>query len=98
MPPRPFSPPGSEPSAPEETLTINVHGASDAEATQRVNKAPVAIMKTLGGNWRVSFSTIGDKTIFTVSPVSDPKAFADKIEFGKVSRIEGRSIDVEAGP
>jgi hypothetical protein len=32
------------------------------------------------------------------SAVSDPKAFADKIDFGKVTRVDGGSIDVEAGP
>jgi hypothetical protein len=98
MPSGKFAPLGSEPAPPGETLTLNVLGARDAEAKQRVNKAIIAIMKPLGGNWRVSFSNIGEKTIFTVSPVADPKAFADKIDFGKVTQVENRTIDVEIGP
>ena len=98
MPSGKFAPPGSEPAPPGETLTLNVLGARDADAKQRVNKAIIAIMKPLGGNWRVSFSNIGEKTIFTVSPVADPTAFADKIDFGKVTQVEDRTIDVEIGP
>jgi hypothetical protein len=79
-------------------VTINVHGANDPEAKQRVNKAIIAIMKPTGDNWRVGFSTISDKTIFTVTPVTDPRAFADQIDFGKVTHIDGREIDVEANP
>ena len=84
--------------APEETVTITVSGVADSETRQQFNKAIIAIVKPSGGDWRVSFSTIGDKTIFRVCPISDPKAFADKIDFGKVTRVEDRSIDVEAGP
>ena len=84
--------------APEETVTITVSGVADSEMRQQLNKAIIAIVKPSGGDWRVSFSTIGDKTIFRVCPIADPKAFADKIDFGKVTRVEDRSIDVEAGP
>jgi hypothetical protein len=40
----------------------------------------------------------GGKATFAVAPVPAPKAFAKKIEFGEVTRVDGRSIDVDAGP
>ena len=84
--------------APEATVTITVHGVADDETRDQLNKAIIAILKPSGSEWRVGFSTVGGETIFRVCPVTDPKAFADKIEFGKVTRVEGRSIDVEVGP
>jgi hypothetical protein len=80
------------------TVTITVHGATDSETKQRFNNAIIAIVKPAGGNWRVSYSNIGDSTIFTVGPVTDVKSFTGKIDFGKVTRFEGRSIDVDLGP
>jgi HEAT repeat protein len=38
----------------------------------------------------------GDTITYTVAPVSDPKVFADRIDFGQVTRIDGRTIDVVA--
>jgi hypothetical protein len=98
FPPHPSVRPDSAPFGPEATVTITVHGAVDSETKQRFNDAIIAIVKSAGGNWRVSHSNIGDSTMFTVGPVTDVKSFADKIDFGKVTRVEGRSIDVEPGP
>ena len=100
MPPRSTSSikSASAPYGPKEAVTITVHGTANSETRQQWNQAIIAIVKRSGGNWRVSFSTIGDRTIFQVGPVSDPKALADQIDFGKVTRVEGRSIDIEASP
>lgn len=77
-------------------MTITVSGVTDSETRQQLNKAIIAILKPSGNDWRVGYSTIDGKTIFSVCPVTDPKAFADKIDFGKVTNVEGRSIDVDA--
>ncbi len=98
MMPLASKPPASPGIGPDETITITVKGAGNTEAVQRLNQAIIAIMKPLSNNWRVSYSTNGDKTIFQVGPVTDPRAIADKIDFAKVTRVEGRTIDVEAGP
>ena len=96
----PFPPRGGPPPAygPDVTVTITVSGVPDFEATRRLNDAITAILKSLGDSWSLQSNSGGGKATFTVAPVSDPKAFADKIDFGKVTRVEGRSIDVEVGP
>jgi hypothetical protein len=99
---RPFPPrsalQGASPDfPPESTVTITIHGVANPEMRERLNKAIIAIVKPLGGEWRVNFSTVGGDTIFRVCPVTDTKAFADKIDFGKVKSVDGQSIDVDVG-
>jgi hypothetical protein len=101
-PRRPFSPRSGQQSAlsafpPEATVTITVHGAADRTMREQWNQSLIAIVKPAGGEWRVSVSVVEGNTIFTVCPISDPVAFSDKIDFGKVTRVDGRSIEVEAG-
>lgn len=79
-------------------MTITVNGTGDPETAQRLNQAITAILKSSSNGWRISYSTLDNKTIFRVGPVIDPKAFADKIDFGKVTRVEGQTIDVEVAP
>ena len=93
--PRPSNPAASSEFAPESTVTITVHGLMDPEVREKWNKAIIEILKASGNNWRVSFNTAGGDTIFRACPVTDPIAFADKIDFGKVTGVQGRSIDVE---
>ena len=95
---RTTKPPASPGIGPDETITVTIKGAGNTETVQRLNQAIIAIMKPLSSNWRVSYGTSGDKTIFRVGPVTDPRAIADKIDFGKVTSVEGRTIDVEAAP
>ena len=99
-PSMPFPPGQAAPPAygPNETVTITVHGVPDFEASRRLNDAITAILKSSGSGWSLRSNTSGGKTTFIAAPVADPQAFADKIDFGKVSRVEGRSIEVDAGP
>lgn len=99
-PSMPFPPGQAAPPAygPDETVTITVHGVPNFEASRRLNEAITAILKSLGNGWSLRSNTSGGKTTFVVAPIADPQAFADKIDFGKVTRVDGRSIEVEARP
>jgi hypothetical protein len=78
-------------------VAVAVSGVADAETTESVNKKIIAIVKPPGREWRVSFSSIEDKTIFRVRPASDPKELAGIIDFGKVTHIERLPLDLKAG-
>ena len=47
------------------------------------------------GSTSVSTVTINGKATFNYSPVADPQAYADKIDFAKVVKIEGNVIWLE---
>ena len=106
--PRPhrlLMPPGAMPSAPPAlgpdetvTVTVTVDGGANPETAKRWNAAITEILKSSNSGWSVSYSTGGGKVTFKAGPVKDPRAFAEKIDFGRVRRIEGRSIEVQASP
>ena len=52
-------------------------------------------LKALAGSTSTSTITINGKMTMNLSPVADIKAFADKIDFAKVVKIEGNVIWLE---
>jgi hypothetical protein len=82
---------------PEQVVTLHVSGV---EANTRE-----AILEKLtdlvgpGRGYSISSAQSGDRLTVLLGPVSDPKAFAGKIDFGTVRRVSGRTVTVAvAGP
>ena len=83
---------------PEVTVTITVRGVADFEASKKLGDAITAMLKASGSGWSLRSNTGGGTATFVAAPVADARAFAEKLDFGRVTRVEGRSIDVDAGP
>ncbi len=98
--PIPPPPPGATPVPmdPNTTITVNVDGVDDKDAADLVREKVSAIMKGLGRGWRYSSKRTGSILTFTISGVSDPQVFADHVNFGTVTRVAGRIVDVVAAP
>lgn len=81
---------------PATTVTLEISGIS-AEADRE------AVAETLKGmtdgsshSMRSTYS--GDQLTISVSPVGDVDAFAEKIDFGEVTSVNGRTIQVTYEP
>lgn len=90
--PAPPPPPGAD-----STVTINV-GGTDGPTNQAINAALIELLKAGGNNWSLRSNTAGGRTWFTVSPVGDVQAFADRLTFAKETKVDGRTIDVIVDP
>ena len=110
-PPRPeFTPPVASPVATRpnptpaptfglaETVTITVRDVPDSATAQRVKEAIEAVLKSSEPGWSIQWNSTGTTSRYTVAPIRDPQAFADRIEFGTVRRVDGRLIEVDARP
>lgn len=82
------------------TITVVVTGVRDTlrprpevEAIAH-NFQAIAQGLAPGQSANVSMTGTNDRRIYSVSPVEDPKAFADRITCGRVTRVAGRRIDV----
>ena len=56
------------------------------------------MLKAEGNNWSLRSNSAGGRTWFTVSPVGDPQAFADRLPFAREAKVSGRTIDVVVDP
>ena len=89
--------PQPSPANPAETLTITVTNVNDPEQAELVGDEINTIHQSLFNGLRQSIgSGVGTNRTFNVSPVTDAQAFADKIKFGRVVRVQGRTIEVAA--
>jgi uncharacterized lipoprotein YajG len=80
---------------PEQTVTIEITGTmDDAEQDQITEK--LKTMTDGSGHSMSSFSS-GNSMTIELAPVSDVQAFADKIDFGEVTAVEGRTVKVSVG-
>jgi hypothetical protein len=92
-------PPGGIPHS-GPTLTVVVRGVH--ETTEQRPE-----IEAIGQNFReivqalspgrfanVSMHGVNNRRIYSISPVDDPQAFADRITCGRVTRVAGRRIDV----
>ena len=77
---------------PETIVTIHVAGADDhftyADVRERLSK--------LVDGHRMTSSGSGSRATILLSPVDDPRAFADRIDFAAVRSVEGRVITIVA--
>ncbi len=103
-PPR-FMPPGGFPQhATGPSITIVVTGIPEGddhrEERDAIGREINAIHAELNPAGPRTSSMQGNRNrhVYTVTPVNDPRAFADKITFGRVRRVVGQRIDVVYGP
>ena len=77
---------------PAKTVTVEISGISD--------EARDAVQETLKGMTDVSGHTMttrwdGQSMTVNLSPVADVEAFSKKVNFGKVTAVEGRTVKVD---
>lgn len=92
--PPPTTPPPATPSGP--SVTVNVSGPVDDKTRDALNAELSAIanaMKKTAGSG-IGWEQTNGRLTFTVTPVDDPRAFADRITIGKVTRVEGTRIEL----
>jgi hypothetical protein len=78
-------------------VRVKVTGIPSEAAAVVIGKKLASIVDS-GGAKGVSRTGSGDVYSYEAFPVAEPQAFADRITFGTVTEIGGRTITVEAGP
>lgn len=83
---------------PETTVTIEVTGTTTSAQRESI----LEDAKSLTGSSSHSQMSSYMNDVYTIhlSPVDDVQAYADKIDFGKVTKVEGRTVyvDLNADP
>lgn len=78
---------------PEKMVTIEIVGIDSKEDRESVTET---LKKVTDGPWHYITSTSsGDTMTIRVSPVRDVDAYLEKIDFGKVTEVKGRTVKVE---
>jgi ABC-type uncharacterized transport system auxiliary subunit len=81
---------------PAKMVTIEVTGVANDAQRDRVQDA---VKKWVdGSSHMMTTMSSGDKLSIDLSPVTDVDAFAKKIDFGEVSKVEGRKVSVTFKP
>ena len=76
-----------------EIITINIQGIPDERSRKYILERLPAL---IGTRYLMSSRVSGDVTVVVLAPVNNPEAFARKIDFGTVSSVKGRIINVTA--
>lgn len=83
--------PADEPLGPDE-IRLKVTGA-DSDAARDAIEAALGDMSDLPGNSNTSMRwATGQPLTIKFGPVADPAKFAEKVNFGKVDKIEDRTV------
>lgn len=80
---------------PEETVTLKITGVPGQVERDEIKET----LKTMtdGSGHSMSSSYAGGTMNVELAPVSDVQAFADRIDFGTVTSVEGRTVNVAVG-
>jgi predicted Zn finger-like uncharacterized protein len=79
------------------TLIVTVHVAAVADMnTREAVEDKIGALVDPGTGSAMSAASEGDRLTVLISPVRDPKAFADRIDFGVVRSVDGRVVTVVA--
>jgi hypothetical protein len=81
---------------PATTVTLEITGISAESDREKVAETLKEMTDGSSHSMRSTYS--GDQLTISVSPVSDVDAFAEKIDFGEVTSVNGRTIQVTYGP
>ena len=78
---------------PAETVTVQITGVDDASDRDDIQETLKGM--TDGSSHMMTTSSSGDTMTVSLSPVKDVEAFSKKINFGKVTEVDDRTIKVE---
>lgn len=81
---------------PAQSVTVMISGApSDDAERERIKDALKSLMDSGPSKSTSSMSNSAERTLqMTLFPVRDVEAFAKRIDFGTVTRIDGRTVHV----
>jgi predicted Zn finger-like uncharacterized protein len=80
---------------PDLIVTVRVAGVVDTNTREAVEDM-IGTLVDPGSGSAMSASSENDRMTVALAPVRDPKAFADRIDFGSVRSVDGRVITVIA--
>jgi predicted Zn finger-like uncharacterized protein len=84
-----------QPIPPDLVVTVRVAGVVDTNTREAVEDKVGALVDPGSGS-AMSASSENDRMTMLLAPVRDPKAFADRIDFGSVRSVDGRVVTVVA--
>jgi hypothetical protein len=80
-------------------LVLNVSGVVDPQVSRAMGQRIGEIAKELNPRGvQARYVRQGNQLIFTIVPMRDPQAYADKIDFGTVTSVQGGTIVVSVTP
>ncbi|PQO38927.1 hypothetical protein C5Y96_03385 [Blastopirellula marina] len=82
----------------EHTVTLKISGTSTSEEREKISEKAKSLIE--GSSHYISSYHMNDSYTVNVGPVMDVDAFVKQIDFGKVTKVEDRTIyvDVNAKP
>ena len=78
---------------PVKTVTVEITGVNDGDERDEIQETLKEMAN--GSSHVMTSSSFGDKMTVKLSPVGDVKAFSQEINFGEVTEVNGRTINVE---
>lgn len=82
---------------PATTVILKVTGVEDGTESERIEEECVELVIEQSTWQKHQVFRTGDRMTIKLSPVEDPKQFADRIEFGEVTAIEDNMVHVKVG-
>src|SRR5439155_6910895 len=79
----------------DQVVTLHISGVADSNTGEAITDK-LTTLTDAGRGYSMKAAAAGDRLTYLLAPVSDPKAFAQKIDFGTVRRVRGRVITVVA--
>jgi predicted Zn finger-like uncharacterized protein len=76
-----------------ESVTVHAAGVSD-EFTREAVEDKLSALMDKGNSSSTSSAQSGDRMTMILSPVHDPKKFAERIDFATVRSVEGRIVTI----
>jgi len=90
--------PGCNPFSHDPEKTVIIEISPITRNSDREEIAEILSGMTDGSGHTMTIRTNGDKMTVRLSPVRDIEAFARRINFGRVERIEDRTITIHYAP
>ena len=82
---------------PATTIVVKVSGINDDATKEQVSDTIVALVKENSNSHKMVSKRNGNVLEYKISPVDDVQDYADRIDFGAVTEIDGRTIHVTVG-
>jgi len=91
-------PPGVQPPAMTNSITVIVTGITDQSAGKAFGDKLTELVGKVSGGFQLSGTGGGGRSTYTISMRNAPdvKAFADQITWARVTRVSGQTIEIDA--